>query len=908
MAGFTGENEEERRKREEEERRAQVERAAMLAGLPAAAAPAAAAIPAAAYDAMAGLTAGAPAAPQGANWGDIPGALYDKKMGEVNQRLAGVQQMAEDPQEALRKRLLGPSPEEAADTVVKTQQVKTYGDGSQEQTVKTQIPAPAMAPVPQAQAMPAAMPAAMPQARPPVQQPPVPTTGAVSPAQMAGQPTMAAPAAQMPPPAAMPQAPAPQMAPAAGAVSPAQMAGQPPAAVTPPAAVPGQLPAAGPINPAEPPPQIGQIPRFGPGVQVAGAPGAPAPQLAGAPAVTPTVEPLTLQQQQQQSVIDARNEQNPDRRRQMFAKLLSDETVDAGTKALANRFIAEDYIKEQKINEANKKIEEATPTELARYMKERNKEGSYVKAILFARLGLNDLAKREQDLLNPDLKMETATVGSDRYTVARDPLGAVIKAFDVEGREVGQRDLAKISAAAMPTKSFLLPQSAGGLMQKTIVGPDGKEQVITGQVFTDPQTNTTYFQAGNKRYDTTGLSTPAQNVENIYGAAGAKQQATQAAQTGKPQGTLPARDGGGAGGENAANVPAADPAAARRAQADIDGLQREIAKAQKGTGVSSTAKAEQLQILNAELKKAQQQLATASGTGGVPQPSGAGGQRPDENFLQYQDRIKRESAAATAATTANIDLSKEERSNFLTYEEKDIVPKADAGGSISGIRKQQLKGPDGILNNPEIVGMLSGQGGTVAEVGNIIRDLVTGARTDEELSTRVASLGLSQRQKDVLMNQIALNRQVAPFTLKQNAGPGSVSDAEQKANREAAVNIARVPLYTAVTMLSKDQFDKDLQVSRQIFRQNNPELSTVRSFNGAWGKEKARLEQEYNQIYAERAKYIGKYYQDGANPKAITEAYKHYPVPEYNRQTGSWDYGTDFARKAARPRLDSFNR
>jgi hypothetical protein len=158
------------------------------------------------------------------------------------------------------------------------------------------------------------------------------------------------------------------------------------------------------------------------------------------------------------------------------------------------------------------------------------------------------------------------------------------------------------------------------------------------------------------------------------------------------------------------------------------------------------------------------------------------------------------------------------------------------------------------------------------------------------------------------MNQIALNRQVAPFTLKQNAGAGSVSDAEQKANREANINITRVPLYTAVTMLSKDQFDKDLSVAREGFRSQNRELTTTDSFNAAWNKEKARLSREYDQIYADRAKYISKYYQDGANPKAITEAYRHYPVPEYNRETGSWNYGTDFARKSARPRLDSFNR
>jgi hypothetical protein len=87
---------------------------------------------------------------------------------------------------------------------------------------------------------------------------------------------------------------------------------------------------------------------------------------------------------------------------------------------------------------------------------------------------------------------------------------------------------------------------------------------------------------------------------------------------------------GGTGGRGGpGKVPLAQPsapaltggdaaAAALRAQADIDGLKREIARAEKGTGVNATAKASQLQILNAELKKAQQQLAAASGTGQAP--------------------------------------------------------------------------------------------------------------------------------------------------------------------------------------------------------------------------------------------------------------------------------------------------
>ena len=882
-AEYGYETEEERRRREEEERQREIEMMANT-GM--------------------GAATGAPTAGPNRGLADIASAYMNKRMDQAGQRVADVGEMFEDPQAALEKRL-GMASEDAANTVVKSQQVKTYGDGSQEQIVKTETPPPA----PQ-QAVPA-----------------VP----VAPTQMA----------------AAPQAASQQAAPQA----------QP---MTMPTTVPAQLPAAGPIDPNAQRQDYGRPPTPGEGVQVAGAPGAPMPvtnvaptTMAAAPAggqtpaavaaapgasvaqIAQAQAETTPEQRQQQSVIDAKNEKDPARRRQMFAQLIADQSVSEGTKTLANRFMAEEYMKQQDVAQANRKIEEATPTDLARYMKEQKKEGSYVKAILLSRLGLNRLADQEMELLSPTLSMTNMVDDKgNRYSVEMDKNGKIRRAFDTNGKSAGQEEVAKLQAAGGTLKgveveagifkdptggvsgSFVLERRPGGSQYREVgtnriaTSEESAKLIKTGVQGTLANQRDRALQElniklqGKTEEEKMVILRPynQQLVAAGFAAIDPREVSISAPQVGGAPAAAPS---GAAPAPAPAPAPAGDPVAAQRAQADVDGLQREITRAQRGTGVNETAKASQLQVLNAELKNAQQRLAAAGGTGAVtaaPVTGTGPGGRPTGPELALQ------ASGATQAQGANIDISKEERTKFLDYAEKDITPKADAGGTISGIRKQQLKGPDGILNNPEIVGMLSGQGGTAAEVGNIIRDLVTGARTDEELSTRVASLGLNQRQKDVLMNQIALNRQVAPFTLKQNAGPGSVSDAEQKANREAAVNIARVPLYTAVTMLSKDQFDKDLSVAREAFRTQNRNLSTTDSFNAAWNKEKARLSREYDQIYADRAKYIGKYYQDGANPKAITEAYKHYPVPEYNRETGSWNYGTDFARKSARPRLDSFNR
>jgi len=211
-----------------------------------------------------------------------------------------------------------------------------------------------------------------------------------------------------------------------------------------------------------------------------------------------------------------------------------------------------------------------------------------------------------------------------------------------------------------------------------------------------------------------------------------------------------------------------------------------------------------------------------------------------------------------------------------------------------------------VLANPELAGMMQGQGSAYDEVRNIVRDMVTGNYKDgSDLSRRVASLDLTQRQKDVLNVQIGLNTQLNPLTLRANAGPGAVSEAEHKLNAQANVDITRQPLYSGLTLMTRSQFINDQSVARAEYKAQHPELNTTEKFNSAWNTEKARLDKEYEAIYAERAKYIAKYNKDGKTPGAVVDAYKYYPVPSYDGETKQWVYG-GYSDKAKRPKLDSF--
>jgi len=534
--------------------------------------------------------------PQNRGFGDMMGAYVDKRLGSLQDRIDQAGQYLTDPEAAIQRRIGMQA--EAANTEVETQTVKTYGDGSQERIVKTQMPAA---------------------------QPEMPVAAPVAPVAQAP-----APVAQAPAPVAPGQEQRPQLFPAFAAA--VQRQAQPLAPI-PPEAANQQI-------------QMPQLPQPGPPVQTASidpaaglqaaaaaraqqqtqqtAAQAPAPtpslQQQAATAFAPTVErelqqPMTRADQDQMAVVAAHNEKDPGKRRDAFAQLIANPDVSEPNKALANKFMAESFLHQKNIEKATREIEEKSPSELSRYLKETKKEGSYIKAILLARLGLTDLAAKEQELINPTRTADTAVVGDQKYTVFKNKNGTIDQAFDINGKKANQDEIAKIMAAAMPTKSFLLPQSGGGLMQKTITGPDGQPQVITGQVFTDPLTKETYFQAGKNRYDTSGLSTPAQNVQNVFGAAQAGGAGKVAGETGMaatPLQAFPGQAGGPGAPVNTPATPAApvDPAAVSRAQRNLQSLQSEITK----IPAKDPKRDERLNILNSEIAKNQSVLQQAGQT------------------------------------------------------------------------------------------------------------------------------------------------------------------------------------------------------------------------------------------------------------------------------------------------------
>jgi len=373
-----------------------------------------------------------------------------------------------------------------------------------------------------------------------------------------------------PQPMQMPQ-PAPQAAPVAQApVAPVapQMPTAAPQAQTAPMPQTGPMSqptaGAGPVNPAAAPVvQLPQLPQPGPGVQVAGPaampPAAPAAQAAPAATPAPQAAPLSLPTATAEGMLKSWTDDIAKIQGNVteLGKYIANEANPEEGRAFAGRVIGKMYKEKEMQDKAQRKAMEAVQTgdllPLVKETKKNTEEASYIKAYLFARLGLNELAKEEQIKLGAGATYQAVTgPNNEKAIVQYSANGLPMKGFDASGKQLSEEKLSSITANALPSKAHLLPSAHGT--------PVVNAQGVMGQMMYDPQTQSTYVQVGDKRMNTAGWTTMAQNVSNVYGAAGAKQQGTQAAQgfTNQP---MPAMPGAAPQAAQAPAYPAATPTA-----------------------------------------------------------------------------------------------------------------------------------------------------------------------------------------------------------------------------------------------------------------------------------------------------------------------------------------------------------
>jgi hypothetical protein len=515
-----------------------------------------------------------------------------------------------------------------------------------------------------------------------------------------------------------------------------------------------------PVNPQEVQPvQQPQLPQPSPGVQVAGP-----TQLPPQPETQATTQPMPSQTPEWHDKLVGGDFNS------LSAILANPNTPEDVKSEVQDRMynILNDKRMEAKANQTIQQAVTGDPravSDLTRELTKKSTEGSLLKAMLYSRLGLSELAKDEQQKLGAGVKYE-ATVGPNntraliKYGADNMPLSG----FDESGKLLSPEALASFAANAMPTKAHLMPSVHGTPVQKT----NEKGEVETGLMMYDPRSQASYVQVGNTRQPTTGWTTMAQNVQAVYGAAGAKQQGTQAAQTGVQQPPLPSLAG---------TVPQAQPQVQAAPQAT-----NVPAPQARPTGPVNPATVGQVPQAPAPQAQPQVQAAPAVQGGGTVT------QRPGESFSSFQQRQKAAEEATAAAIQANKEVSVAERK-----------PPAEAAGAN--------KAKD--INNQHFADEAYGSIKPIAEI--IKRS--TGSGIGTKVDALAAKIGASTTGAQAIAE---LEPLVYPLVSNVPRFQGSQSDYDVRMYKQAAGDFANpekpiktrlAALQGMITLLKK--YDKE---------------------------------------------------------------------------------------------------
>lgn len=272
--------------------------------------------------------------------------------------------------------------------------------------------------------------------------------------------------------------------------------------------------------------------------------------------------------------------------------------------------------------------------------------------------------------------------------------------------------------------------------------------------------------------------------------------------------------------------------------------------------------------------------------------------------------------AASGQTPAQIatatGVNKVAQEQFVKTTAPAVNEEGTNGRAVASIRRQQLSS---INSNPSILNIFNGTGTNYDRARNVITKLVTGAYGEEnsgDFYKDTKNLGLTEGERSALEDFALSNMAINSKTLKANSGAGAVSNAEQKANQNANLqNLAETTPLGALQGLHRSQFTGDMASAKADFLSKNPTLNDDTKFNGAWAKESAKMTKAYEGIIEARAEYL-KAYRPGPGAKAAElnafkdktfKAFEMYPAPQYNVETGSWNYQTANAERAAAKKL-----
>jgi len=596
-------------------------------------------------------------------------------------------------------------------------------------------------------------------------------------------------------------------------------------------------------------------------------------------------------------------------------KLSTDTDAPDWMKDRARNRAADLITQQREMQNAQEKVSSMSETELAKAMREKTTGGSWVKAIFYAAIGAKSLAQAEGAKLG--LGTEKTVTGADgkAYMVKVAANGTPLEGYSSEtGKKLSAEELVNAvgaggtGAAKWNTTAETYTDKAGNLYQKQN-NDKGQTRIVnakTGERYTGDESLKRERDVAGATADERKQGFKRENINSEIMASIQKkrgQDVMGALSDYESQSSKPLTDEdrmsfmrqyGGLGVPGTSGQAAPTGTAPTKVSAPI----------------APEGQAQAAPIAPAQAAQAPQQAATAvqSVKPGYD-ASGMPVRMPTEGAKAYEKRYNDYNAQQKLARESESAVKTTEQNEYVKETKPAVGLTSSDGQAVSNARRQQL---DIVKNNPSVVNILNGQGTQYDQARRIMINAVSGAYGAEEKKQLADDLGqvmnkLTESEQGALQEFVNLNTIVNAKTLRANAGPGAVSDAEQRANKEANVgNVDRIPAYAAMAGLHRSQFNGDLAASKQAFLADNPQIKTTSEFNSAWQKQEALRLKEYQAIAKARFDVMGKAPATSASPEAIKayrdrvfRAFEAYPAPQYDAATNKWNYQTANARRAA---------
>jgi soluble lytic murein transglycosylase len=524
----------------------------------------------------------------------------------------------------------------------------------------------------------------------------------------------------------------------------------------------------------------------------------------------------------------------------------------------------------------------------------KGEEGSWLKFVFLHALDPN-LANAEAEKLGimPN-KYEQATLADDSgnvkaVEVKKSPSGKILEATHMDGTPLTSAEMSKLSVGAKM-------DIVGGTYVNDKTGE-------VGRVVSDPKTGITYVQTDQGRKPMAGFR-PQASAGSLE-----QQNVTQQQQLTNKLHYEPAIAAASKGASTLAEYNALN--GTNFAIAGRDSLGRPLVVDQR-SGQMLQAPAGQAPAAPAPAPAAPAPTQTAPTQTAPAAPPAAGPVAPAPivsttgSTPAEIDAAKKRAAEQEAA---NLKVGTAEREEFVKHK-ATVQDAAEAGRQVSQVTRTQMSD---LMQDPVIIGIMNGSGTQYAAAGKLIREMASGAYSDDESGKRLADdirgLSITQPQKDALSRYAQLNTQINRATLKANSGGGGVSNAEQAANKAANMtNIGDLTPFAALNGLGRRQYQGDLTQEKAAMMATG-QYQTRSQFDQAWQKTEDQRIRQYDAIYRERLNLIKPFAEKAnANPNdaqaqqryrdAAIHSFRVYPNPEYTAGSG-WSFKTKQSKMAA---------